>query len=222
MLLGVDGCREGWIVALDDEDDSVEVRLFRAMREVTDLDSASLVVVDVPIGLPSTGARECDRQARTMLGPRRSSVFPAPLRSMLSAADWEGACQIRYAAEGKRCSRQVFSIINKIREVDELMSPARQAQVLEGHPEVSFAALSRRPLRWSKRRSAGRLERLTLLQPVFPEVDSWLARFRGFSSDVIDAFACLWTARRVRKGNALHLPPAQAFDEKGLRMEIVA
>jgi predicted RNase H-like nuclease len=141
---------------------------------------------------------------------------------MLRATDWEDACRVRYAADGKRCSRQTFSIINKIREVDDLMSPAHQTQVMEGHPEVSFAALSGQPLLWSKRRSAGRLERLTLLRPVFPEVDGWLARFSRFSSDVIDALACLWTARRVRQGDALHFSPVQTLEDKDLRMEIVA
>jgi predicted RNase H-like nuclease len=37
--------------------------------------SLAAVAVDIPIGLPATGPRSCDVEARQRLGPRRSSVF---------------------------------------------------------------------------------------------------------------------------------------------------
>jgi predicted RNase H-like nuclease len=41
--------------------------------------------IDIPIGLTASGPRSCDLEARRLLGPRRSSVFPAPAREVLRA-----------------------------------------------------------------------------------------------------------------------------------------
>ena len=38
----------------------------------------SAVAVDIPIGLVAAPARQADLAARAFVGPRRSSVFPAP------------------------------------------------------------------------------------------------------------------------------------------------
>ena len=40
--------------------------------------------------------------------------------------------------------------------------------------------------------------------------------------DLIDAYACLRTARRVAQGIEVRLPRAPELDERGLRAEIVA
>ena len=39
------------------------------------------LAIDIPIGIPEAGARPADREARALLGPRRNSVFPAPVRA---------------------------------------------------------------------------------------------------------------------------------------------
>lgn len=58
-------------------------------------------MIDVPIGLPDRGARECDKAARRRLGPSRgSSVFPAPIRRILAATSYIEACAI--GGEGRR------------------------------------------------------------------------------------------------------------------------
>jgi len=41
-------------------------------------------------------------------------------------------------------------------------------------------------------------------------------------SDVIDAFALLWTARRLRDGIARALPASAVYDSRGLAMQIWA
>ena len=70
-----------------------EHRVCSSFHEVVDLGSkAEVVAVDIPIGLleePITGGRECDKEARLMLGtPRRSSVFTPPTRAALASATW--------------------------------------------------------------------------------------------------------------------------------------
>src|SRR5207248_11510271 len=77
-LAGVDGCRAGWVVAAD-SGAFVAASFAEILAERFDL-----VLIDIPIGLPD-GPRACDLGARVLLGPRRSSVFPAPSRRLLRA-----------------------------------------------------------------------------------------------------------------------------------------
>src|SRR5699024_4850937 len=96
-----------------------------------------------PIGLPDAPKRSVDSMARRLIGARRSSVFPAPLRSMLDAPDYTTACRIREAAVGTRCSKQLFAIMPKIKEMDDALTPALQDRIREGHPELSFTMMNR-------------------------------------------------------------------------------
>jgi predicted RNase H-like nuclease len=68
-----------------------------------------VVAVDVPIGLPERGSRDCDVEARRLLGVRSSSVFPAPIRAMLAAGSQAEASRIGHGAEGKRVSIQLWT-----------------------------------------------------------------------------------------------------------------
>jgi hypothetical protein len=81
-----------------------------------------------------------------------------------------------------------------------------------------------RPVTPGKGRRAGREERLRLLRAVFgDEVERWRGRFPGMWTDVLDAFAMLWTARRVAAGVHLTLPgDVVETDAFGLRAEMVA
>jgi predicted RNase H-like nuclease len=142
---------------------------------------------------------------------------------MLPARDQGEASRLRFAAEGKRCSIQLAAILPKIREVDSLLNPARQLNVREGHPEVSFAIMNGgRAMSYPKRRMAGREERIGLLSGHFPNVLTALRAAGEFQEDAIDAHAMLWTARRLVDGASWTLPVAPDFDRRRLRMEIVA
>ena len=183
------------------------------------------LVLDVPIGLLDRGPRRADLEARTRLGRRASSVFPAPLRPMLEAATWEQACEIRELLCGLRCSRQTAGILPRIRAVDARITPELQDEgVVEGHPEVIFATMAnRRGLRHPKRLPEGREERLGLLRERFDGVDAVLESIpRGLRGDAVDAWALLWTARRLLCGEAIRLPAgAVERDSRGLRCEMV-
>ena len=66
---------------------------------------AELLLVDIPIGLPETGAeRACDLMARRLLGPRKSSVFPVPVRQAVHAPTYQEACDLNATATGDRKS----------------------------------------------------------------------------------------------------------------------
>jgi predicted RNase H-like nuclease len=218
----VDGYRGGWIAAVD-EGTRISIRGFARFGSLLADESLSPVVIDIPIGLPTRGARPCDVAARRLLGtPRSSSVFPAPMRPLLPATTYAEACAIRRQIEGKAVSKQLFHILDKVGEVDEAMTPALQARVREGHPEVSFAALAGAPMLHRKSSAAGRAERTVALEAALGGVDPMLGFApAGAKTDVVDALACLWTARRAAAGRAGTLPEMPAVDERGLKMEIV-
>ncbi len=224
MLEGVDGYKNGWIAVFLHDDGSTQVKTFPTFRLLQDDTSLALVVIDIPIGLPDYGARVCDQETRKCLGrPRGSSVFPAPIRSMLVAHDWEDACHSRFEREGKKCSKQVAAILPKIREVDEAMTGDLQQRIREGHPEISFAMMNDgRPMTFPKKTKEGQSERLDLLVPYFPDIQRHLQAVRGASVDILDAYSCLWTAQRVATNQSKSFPKDRIQDTVGLYMKIVA
>src|SRR5262249_56126001 len=127
---GVEGWRAGWVVvvARGDAQDAQEhqVRICGRFNDVLCLEPAPAVIaVDMPIGLlavPQQGGRDCDRQARRLLGRRASSIFTPPPRSLLEATHY---AQVR----GHGLSVQAFNIMAKMREVDRVMTPALQPPV---------------------------------------------------------------------------------------------
>lgn len=193
---------------------------------VRSLDAGDLaaVAVDIPIGLAAGDPRPCDGEARGLLGPRRSSVFPAPVRAVLGTSTYEEACAVSRQVSGKGLSKQLYNIVAKIREVDGVQSPGRQHSLFEACPELSFAVMQGdAPMQYSKRTAVGLAERVAVLHKRFG-IDVTLlleARPAGAArDDVLDAFALAWTARRYFAGSCLRL--GGELDATGLRMEVVA
>jgi predicted RNase H-like nuclease len=212
-IAGVDGCRAGWFVVLvgfGSDAGREEHRIFTSFREVLDLGpKPTIIAVDIPIGLleePSAGGRECDREARRLLGtPRRSSVFTPPTRPALASATYEEAQSF-----GAGMSHQAFGILPKIREVDQLMTPEVQETVREIHPELCFYGLTGNPMSHNKKSTEGKAERLEALQDHFSRIGRALGVFphtQVGSDDVLDAYAAAWTALRIAENNAKRIPP---------------
>ncbi len=182
----------------------------------------TIIAVDIPIGLleePSAGGRECDKEARLLLGtPRRSSVFTPPTRPALASATYEEA-----QGFGVGMSRQAFGLLPKIREVDQLMIPEVQERVREIHPELCFYGLTGYPMRHNKKSTEGTAERLGALQGNFSGIGRALGLFprsQVASDDVLDAYAAAWTALRITENSAKCVPLRPRIDAKGLRMEM--
>jgi predicted RNase H-like nuclease len=210
-----------------DGDGEADVRVLPDLHAVmARIDDGTLTAaaIDIPIGLPPAGPRRADVEARRQLGPRRSSVFPAPVRAVLAASTYEEACALSRAASGKAISKQLFNILPKIREVDQLVTPLRQQHLFEMCPELSLAVLHGAPMAYAKTTAAGRAERLHALSNVFgrAELERHLqpAPPGAKTDDVLDAFAGAWTARRFAA--AAHLQLGGDLDGRGLRMEVVA
>ncbi|HVP17883.1 MAG TPA: DUF429 domain-containing protein, partial [Spirochaetia bacterium] len=188
----------------------------------------AVAAIDIPIGLTETGPRECDQRARRLLGrPRSSSVFPAPVRPMLKAATYARACSIGRRADGRRINRETWNIVPKIAEVDAFLGAHREMRrrFHEAHPEVSFWKLnSCSAMAYGKKTRQGRAERRAIVASRFARYDAvreTLPRGGWAEDDLLDAFAVLWTAKRVARGAAAAAPSDAPADRLGLPMKIV-
>ncbi len=228
--VGVDGCRGGWYaVSADDESGTIVGREFATFAAILQWYPTAIVGVDMPIGLPDRGARRCDVEARAFLRPyRQHSVFPAPVRGVLTAETHAEATRRSHAIHQRGMSIQAFNILRKVREVDAALAPPDdRCRVFEVHPEVSFARLnSDLPMRHSKKTVTGRADRMALLHTAFPDAADRLltnrARARVLVDDVLDALVVLWSASRIERGLAVSLPDSRDVDSEGQRMAITA
>ena len=231
LAAGIDGCRAGWIVAGWDGTAWVLERVEALADVVPLMRQQATVCIDMPIGLSVTGVRQCDAAARRLLGPRRSSVFPAPPRMALvdrPYAELNTASKRRF---DRGLSKQAFYLLPKIRETEALLRGGlcRAQEWLETHPELCFTALNDgTPMQHNKKTDAGFRERIAVLErslqyPIHSLVkrtQERTLRSQVLRDDLVDAMvcgvvACLPTDRRIS------LPMDEVeIDEEGFRMEI--
>jgi predicted RNase H-like nuclease len=228
-VVGVDGCPGGWVaIAWDVERRTLTPTIYWTFADLMAAHrDADKIGIDIPIGLAEGGPRRCDVEARTVLGGRKSSVFPAPDRRVIFCATYGEALALARDLSGKGMSRQAFGICAKIAEVNAVISPSRQDQIVEVHPEVSFWRMAhRQPMQFPKKRPEGFDERFKLLAEVIevPAARREIERLcigPARADDVLDALAVAWTARRAAEGRAQRFPAEPEIDADGLRMEIV-
>ena len=216
-VVGVDGWRNGWV--------GVELagRAFRSAWVAADAHelleacaAAEVIAIDIPIGLPASGTRACDRAAKQLLGSRRSSLFLAPPRSVMETEPYQTAnarCKERF---GFGISRQAYGLRTKVLEIDAV----HDSRLHEVHPELTFKAMVGEVLPSKKtwvgveaRRRALAAEDIVL--PAEPgEAGSVPV------DDVLDAAAAAWTAQRIAAGTAGVVSEEVERDERGKRMAI--
>ena len=233
-----DGCKGGWVLALAGRWPCAEpprLHLCADFRQVVALTrSCSAVVVDMPIGLPSSARpRPCDELAWEELRSCRSRVFRTPPRQALRARTALEFQAIHRRICGVGSGYPVWNIAAKLREVDAAMTPSLQRRVVEFHPELVWKRLAGRAL-LSKHTKAGLQARLSILRHLVPGMEEalqWRKRFTGSVDldDVLDALVGLAAAHAIAmvspaaamSGRACRLPPWRPpRDARGLRMEI--
>ncbi len=230
-VAGVDGYKDGWFVVLCDvQSGSVSWAAKKPFSDVLCLPQCpNVVAVDIPIGLLDAarqGGRDCDVEARRQLGERRNAVFSPPVRTAISATDYESAKRANQESSSVNVgiSQQAYGICSKIHEVDTLMTRKLQNRVFEVHPELCFLEVADHPMKNSKKTEAGYRERKGFL-PGFREIIHELERQRPSKlkkDDILDACAACWTAVRIQSKptQAIRVPDNPPLDSKGLRMEI--
>ena len=208
-VVGLDGCKGGWIAAVVDGGRLVAVEFRASARAALDACAdAAVLAFDIPIGLSLDGRRKADIEAKDCLGKHGNRVFYAPIRAALDARTLDDAHDASKRITGSAIQPTSAALLPKIREVDEFAGDAR---VYEAHPEVSFAAMNGGPLASRKKMWNGLMQRLALLAArglAIPEAPDALgeAGERGAPDDIADAVACAWTAARIARGEARSLP----------------
>ncbi len=223
-ICGVDGCKRGWVAVWNSGPDRFSLQVFATFEELAAA-RWDVIAVDIPIGIEDSWPRSADEEARAVLGwPRRNSVFPAPIRSALRACTRESASKITRRIVGKGVGAQAWGIFPKVRQVDDVLrqAPDLHRITFEVHPEVSFWAMNdRRAMTAKKSSSDGWKERHRLLCLAFGP--DYFEQVRGIEprktwvadDDILDAFAALWTAERIARGESRTLPEEPPHDASG-------
>jgi predicted RNase H-like nuclease len=168
-VLGLDwiNAERGWAccrLSVDPEAAPALGLLSLADQESDLVRHAARVVVDAPVGLPSDSEegcklRDCDSAARAWVGRQhQSSVFPVPYAGEL--ATWRERRQA-----GQRQKQGHFRGLLPAIDSAETIASQVNANTLESHPELAFAALLGKPLPdcAAKKTLLGCLVRLALL-----------------------------------------------------------
>jgi predicted RNase H-like nuclease len=130
--------------------------------------------------------------------------------------------------DGRGVGCQAWGIVPYIKAWDSLIlrQDPVMAPVYEVHPEVSFFAMNKeRPLLHSKRTKEGENFRRYLVTRAFGDASLNQAKAaligqRFAADDLLDAFAALWSAKRIAKNDAVILPERPENDSHGVQMAI--
>ena len=231
-VVGADGCKSGWFAVRLEEGGAWHIRVFPEINALwAAWQDASLILIDVPIGLPDADKlkRRCDTLARSYLGRLHPRVFTPPCWASLAATTYEGASQINCEVTGRRLSQQAWGILPKIREVNSFLLENRDARsrIREVHPEVCFWAFAGgEPMKARKKSLMGWEERRKLLVRIDYRTDTIVESALHYRDgkfardDVLDALVAAFTAQ-CSPDELASTPQEPEWDVYGLPMEMV-
>ena len=225
-VTGLDAYRGGWVAVELTDGALTEVRTGATLTAL--LAGIGWVTgIDMPLGLLESQWRAVDRLAAARLGPRRSSVFPIPPRTVWVQASHAEANKLCRELTGRGLSAQTWGLRTRLLEADEYRG-ACSHPFYEVHPELAFAAMAGAPLTDSKHTVAGLERRRELLAHVGIIVPgretasaSTATRSRPVAplADTLDAAAVAWSAHRIAVGIAA-IVSAPETDDQGREIAI--
>ena len=229
MLAGVVPCPGGWLivparlagVTVVAEDPEVVPQLLDVIEFKPRFEAAAIWS---PTGFPEEPQgpfRECDAMARDLIGwPRRVAVHHTPSRAALRAETREAALQLE-----PWLTRDDFRRFKWLREAEREFQPFHQRSFFAAHPDLTYAQLNNdEPLSSSPHHQDGVLERMALIRDKMPGVEDIITRTppKGAGQvHLVQATALVWTARRAAGRAMQRLPLDPAWDENGMRLELV-
>lgn len=246
MIVGVDGCKRGWVAVAGS---LPELRVYERFSDLLADNSGAMIAVDMPIGLPERitgGGRSPEKLVRPMLGQRQSSVFAMPAREVVemgaamsgkTADDYPlhrraSALAKTLSDPAKGVSIQGFYLFPKILEIDALLRAGAglKVRVKESHPEVAFAVLNGgTPMQQPKKikgrvNAAGMEERRALLARHGLDAPFLTGKPPSGvgTDDVMDAAVCWLVAGRIANGEAMSFPDPPERDGHGIEIAIWA
>ncbi len=225
---GIDGCKVGWL-AVWTQGNNYQFGVFKTLEKISqDAPEFDTYLIDIPVGLSSkTRKRTIEATMRKELKGRSSTVFNAPSRDAIYANNYEDACKLNLAIEGKKLSQQTYNIAPKIRETDEFISTQTSIKVIESHPEVCFKHLNGgKILQTKKKTSEGIKERLLILKSLnlktpqlYEKILSNTYRKHVARDDIVDAI-CLSVVLEKTNGKLDFLRDENVNDEKNIDIRI--
>src|ERR1700754_1912653 len=192
-FVGMDGIAGGWVAVYLRDDGGQRFAYSNSAARLLS-DPYDRAMIDMPIGLPKRGYRQCDIEARAVVGSR---VFLGARWGVWTFKSLDEANRHYWREEGagRGISMQLFCIRDKLRELNEVSAPSR---LFEAHPELIFWRIPGRVLE-SKNTQKGREERISLLeQNGIVQISRWLEQRQHTGirrDDLIDACACALAAR---------------------------
>lgn len=230
-FIGIDGCKYGWFVVKISQE-SWEIELIKKINELKiNFDTTKKILIDIPIGLVDRHlkARQCDQEARQLLGKRASSIFTAPIREILGANNYKNACLINKEYTAKKISLQTWNLIPKIKEIDNFLMKNKKYKTLfnESHPELVFWFLNNKSeLKYSKKTNEGIDERLNILIKYYQNaIEIYNYAIKKYlrkdvkKDDIIDAIS-LATIGFISNNYLKTIPSIPEIDSQGLEMKI--
>lgn len=203
-VVGLDGCRNGW-VAVRISGRARAIRFLTPDGKASALDALltmrfKCAAIDMPIGLPERGYRDCDREARKLLGANASRVFLGARRGVLAAQSLAPLNAALKRAGEPGVSAQLYGLKAKLGEADAFVRANPDIDIREAHPELVFQRLNKDKPVPRKRDRAGIDLRIALLKrDGFKDIEAWCGnRPRGSGSkpdDILDACAMAIAAR---------------------------
>ena len=231
--VGVDWSSGSWLAVAFDAAGFDHAAVFEEVGELWQRyeETAGRILIDVPVGLIEEGpdGRDCDSLARSVVGPRSSSVFTPPVREATRKRRYPAAKRVNERKADASLSKQAFAISDSIAAVDDLLRNVPEARdtFSESHPEVCFRAFAGEPLQHSKKTAGGYAERMRTLASYdtdAPPVVQAAAEATGGEKvavdDVLDSVVLGYTAT-PGAGELRSLPADPPTDPKGLPMQIV-
>lgn len=213
LAVGLDGTREGWVAVVLDDGRVADVQRVGDPSVAARRWEGASICIDIPVGLLDVARRDTDVAARAQLAHTRSSVFPAPCRSVVDGwaagrlADHAAANALSRRVTGAGLSVQSWNLVPKVAQADRAV--AAGVDLLEVHPELAFHLLTGRALA-GKRTWNGVLARLDALRAVGVDLPSHVDGGDQLPpDDVLDAAIVAWTAAARHQPGGLRSHPAE-------------
>ena len=213
LTAGAVPCSQGWLLVSARLRGTTFAPDFPRVNEllidiVTRRPAFSIVTLNAPIGdleAAFAARRGCDLEAERLVGRRVVDLRRSRALGVTSTDETVGYLDDRY------------------REVAKELAPFLQRSIVESLPELSFYQLNgERSIESDPHSDPGYLERRELLVKV-PGVSRILDTvIEGVTKfQLLEASALLWSARRITSRAGKRVPPEPAWDDDGLRLEIL-
>ena len=214
-VIGIDGCRVGWIIAKVDDKKSLSFHIVKNLNDdYLKQSNLSCIGIDIPLQLTHTGKRLAEIEARVLLKKRACTIFSPPTLNALRAKNYIDACEVNFKECGKRISKQSWNLFPKIIEAHKFLenNSISKLEVFEVHPELSFMAMNDMNLvEASKKTETGKEIRIKLIQKFFPNfsfesVRNKYKKNQVLDDDILDSISVLWSTQRIVDNIAQFVP----------------